>query len=408
MQKYSNLSLGEKLKQIRVAKRLSQENVAKGVNTSESTVSRIEQGQTECSMEMLTAIKDYIGVAGAPLLEDELAAYESQLWVLNELVAARRITDAKAMQKKMFPIRELNFEQDLSILYSMIEARLMSIEGNLDGAEIHLNDVKNIIKDASIENQHLFHRNIGFLAFFRGDLKISLGHFLQVLDLQTDTLKPDASIYHNIGCIYRYLGQPFHALRYLEQALWKFDGDRTHMLRLYIVSALSECYAVVGEVDNAKKAAVETLMHVQSVNDEAGINYALGLNGFICRIMGNLEESLSFYSKCLLAFPKDSPEYVIFLCSKAIVLNEMKKRSQAKEVISEGKSLAKENEWLTIFLESIDHSMNLNNSKSVNYIENIAIPYLRASANNYKNSTVSYIISATYYKYMVIELCATL
>ncbi|MCL2362108.1 MAG: helix-turn-helix transcriptional regulator [Defluviitaleaceae bacterium] len=377
MQKYSTLPIGEKIKLIRNAKGLSQENVAKAVNSSESTLSRIEQGQAECSTEMLTAIKEYLSIKNAPLFEHELKIYEDQLWVLNDLTNARRLTDAKDMQKSMFTITELPFERDLSILYSMINVRLLLWEQDLDTGEEELNNVEQYIEDASSDAKHLYYRSRGVIASHRGDLKVALKHYLQVINLQTDNLKADAPLYNNIGTIYRKLGKLFHAIRYHERALWECAHDRTHMLKPYINTALCECYALVGEFDNVMKMAEEALSHANGINDKMSIGNALSCKGGIYSRIGNHEEALMLYNQSLPCYEKDSPEYLICILNKAKCLNKMKNYSESKELIKQGMLLAEGNEMHILLFKTQLHSMTLNDSQSVDYIESVAIPYFK-------------------------------
>ena len=116
MIKYSALPIGEKLRLVRVAKGLSQENVANATKSSISTISRIELGQIECQATMLLAIKKCLDVNEAPLREHELKVYEDQIWLINSLADAQRTSEARDKQSKMFPIAELPFEQDLNLL----------------------------------------------------------------------------------------------------------------------------------------------------------------------------------------------------------------------------------------------------------------------------------------------------
>jgi len=55
------LELGEKLKRIRRAKELSQENVAYAIGSHISVISRIESGKVNPSTEILGAIRKFLG-----------------------------------------------------------------------------------------------------------------------------------------------------------------------------------------------------------------------------------------------------------------------------------------------------------------------------------------------------------
>jgi len=63
---------------------------------------------------------------------------------------------------------------------------------------------------------------------------------------------------------------------------------------------------------------------------------------------------------------------------------KMKKTTEAKTLVTEGKQLAVgENEVFGVAFEAFGHIMNLNCDKSVDYLENIAIPCLRGTPQNH-------------------------
>ena len=398
MIRYSQLSVGEKLKQVRVAKGLSQENVADAVGSSTSSISRIEQDQTECTDEMLDDIKAFLGIAGAPLFEHELRAYEDQLWVLNDLANSNRTTDARARQQNMFPIETLPYEQDLCLLHSMIDARLLFQEENIAAGVDRLDMAEAHLEEACVEVKHLYHRNRGFVVNTKGGTRASLNEFLRAFDLQSDKLKADASFMYNIGSQYMLLGQIFHAIRYLELAERSLKGDRTNSrLMNAINSGLLYSYIQTREYSRALKKADEVIISAKSAFDEAAAIVALGNIGTIKYHMGNTEEAITYYDK-YLKWHTDRIDagigithHVMMLTSKAIALSTLKKHSQAKEAFKQALALVEGDEHGTIVVEASRHSVAVSVKESSDYLENTAIPYLRALG--------------TEYNFLVLDLC---
>ena len=400
MQKYSALPLGEKLKQLRNAKGLSQENLAKAVNSSESTISRIEQGQTECSMELLEAIKKYMGIDKAPLLKHELIVYEDKVWILNDYANSNRTADARTMQKTMFPIEELPFEHDLTMLYSMVETRLLFQEGNVTAGEEQLKAVETGLEEASVEVNQLYHRNCGFLFGTRGDIKTALMHSLKALNYISEALKPPPALYYNIGGLYAELSRPFHAIKYLERAEIEFNQERTNTIGPLTGHLLGVCYMHVRELDKAKERFDITLAHARSINNELAIGSVLQALGSLSAYANNFKDGLIYSEQALTYLPQHTPHYLYALANKATLLMKMKSFTEFQEVVEAGRLLAKGNEGFTVLFESIWHTMSLKNSESSNYIENVTIPYFKGSTGSLKYAALDYcdILEAHYKK----------
>ncbi|MCL2360542.1 MAG: helix-turn-helix domain-containing protein, partial [Defluviitaleaceae bacterium] len=113
MKDCSSLSLGEKISIIRKAKGLSQDNIAHILNTNRVAISRLENGETEWSAEVLATVKEFMGIQKHPLLEHEIRVYSDCLQVWKTLIIRGRFAEAKAMQEEMAIILDLPFEHDL-------------------------------------------------------------------------------------------------------------------------------------------------------------------------------------------------------------------------------------------------------------------------------------------------------
>ena len=393
MIKYSTLPIGEKLRQIRTAKGLSQENIADATGSTAATISRIESGKSECTDKMLADIKKAMDVEKAPLHEHELKIYESQLWTINELAEVQRTAEARALQENLFPLINLPYELDLSLLYSMIDVRLLFQESNIAAGEEQLDKADAFLENASTEVNHLYHRNRGSTAAVRGDLKTALKHFLQVLDLQSDMLKPGIGIIYNIASMYARLGKPLHAIRYYDRIMAS-SSDRTFAFGADISFGLAQCNFEIRDFKTAIKVLHQNLAHARSVNDKKSIAAALAELGNISTKQGNAEKSLEFFEESL-TFLQDMPHddifdiegnrhnYISALIGKAQALSMLKKRTQCQEVLERVRTLVEGDELYTICVNAIGHLVTIKESKSCDYLENVAIPYLRVQEGQF-------------------------
>jgi len=391
------LSVSEKIKQIRKAKGLSIENLASVAKCSNATISRIENGQGEYSPEMVDAIKKYMGVEGAPLLEHEIDAFKDKLIVWKELVNAERVVDARAMQATIFPIYELPFEHDLSLRYNMIEVLLMLKEtyilhdGNksyaVDGTpydrsrayqvmEEKMSDASAYLDKASNETLSMYHSNKGFLCMIQNNIKDALEYYLKADEYIDGT---NAGILSQIGNMYHFLSQPCMAIIYGERAKSVYALGRTHISKSVIDNRLALYYMHIKKYSMAKKIFESSLAQAKSINDNLQSGMALANLGLIASYTKMHDESARLFDEafaCMDGFP---PIQKHILHGKALNLYKMKKYRECEAVLAQGDAMADAGEEIAILYESLRCLVKIATKKdslATDYIENTAIPYL--------------------------------
>jgi len=402
----SSLNFGKKIQLLRLSKGLTQNDLAKVINVSVAYVSRLESGDAKYDDRMLATIREFYNIEHAPIFDHELEDYRNRLWVWNDIISADRISDARAMQAQLSPILELHFERDLTLLYLLLETRILFKEGNLPAAEESLNTAEALLGEASIEALHLYNRNIGFLFFCKQTFKTSLKHFLKSLEYISDNVKSDAGIFLNIGTAYACIGRPWQAILYLEQAKNKFSIDRTSNLEMAINNVLATCYTFVGEYDKAKKLFDISLMQAKRINDENAIGITLINLGELYMKSGKLEASVKAYNDALdflktreirdkaqELIHSDKHQQMQALAGKTFVLIRLKDFAQCKEPLGQLSTLAEGNEVFTAITETASHLTTLDDSSSTEYIEEVAIPYFKNNKMYYNGI------------YLTLEIC---
>jgi len=390
----SGLHLGEKLRLIRNAKGISQENMAYAIKSNPTFISRLERGYGECEAEILRTIRHFLEIENSPLLDHELEIYENRINVWEDLITAGRITDARAMQSELSPILGLPFQEELSLRYMMLEVRLLIGETHFLTAKEKFKNAEKLMGNASKDNLFRYHRNKGYL-YPDGD-KNALKHYLQALEL-IGVDKPDAGLLYCIGRQYFIMGKIHYAMRYLERAKAASIGDQNHLISLSIASLIIMCYKYTGECKEAKRQIDAVIARSLSINNDVLAGLLIMEKGIISNLEGNLNEALEFNNQAY-TYLQDKHESYVFsiLANKADYLARMKKIDEYHNTLKLAKPLAKDNELYTILLDSIDHKINLNDSSSINYIENIAIPMLKTGNGNLD------------YKFGALQLCRCL
>jgi len=389
----NDLLIGEKIKQIRSSKGISQENMARAIKSNQSYVYRLELGQAECSTEMLAAIKKFLEIENAPLLEHEINIYRQRIWVWDSLLDVNRLEDAKEMQSEMSSVLKLPYEQDLHLLFTMVMTRLLLREHNFPKAEELMNNADTLIENASNDALFMYHRNKGAIYAYRGDNKNGLKHSLQAINIKGSNIKPDGIILSNIGVLYLGLGRPYHAMKYLERALEESRSSHTHFYRSHISTALASLYTFMGEHTKAKELFDESLNYAVSSNNVVQRALAMSNLGLFYIKIGKYEEGVELCNQAL-EYMQDSgltdkrlttnkgfsssPQYKIVLFNKGLGLLKMKEFAKCQEVAAQGKALADGDEKASTMFDTLMHFTNLGDSSSEKHIENVAIPYFRA------------------------------
>jgi len=385
MKLHSNLHLSKKIAQLRKLKGMSQASLAEAVDRSIMHISRIERGEAACDDEMLMAIKKAMGVEDAPLTEHELEEYIGRLWVFSDLVHVNNVYEAKKIQGTLSPILELPFERNLTLLYIMIETRILFKEGNLAAGKERLTTAETLLDAASPEALHFYHRNMGFVLMQTGEYKTALKHFLKCLDYKTDNIKPDANIELNIGLAYINFGKPWQALIYFEQAKIKCDVGMENTLESRINGALAIGYMHVGEYSNAEQRHNNALVQAKRTNNSGDIGMTLANISVMYLIKGDYKKALDTCVQAMellkdhpMELLKEHPIYKTLFANQAIILMQMKEFAKSRDILEQCKALVHDDESYAILLEAISHLMTIDKGESSDYLVNIAIPHFRA------------------------------
>jgi len=391
----SNLSLGEKLRQVHKSKELSLANIAHDTGLSESTIGRIERGEEvggNPTPEQLSAIKKALDIPKAPLLEYEVETYESQLWYAKELIYTERFVEAKNAIHDLTVIFDLPFEKDLGAILLLLEARLLMIEYNneeaikrIDKVDTYLNERGHHVRD---EVLFLFHFNKSVYYLLANDGKRAVDNGLKALNYENGKLKSDMRVFRAIGMAYFHLGQHFHAVRYLERAVLALSGENaTSNVVSLLKLNLATCYIHTNELDKAQKLLDEAHNKAVSTNNERYIDSTFLELGRISHIRGDYDNALIYYDQAILRQKERNPsEYVRGLIYKIVTLIRTKQFVECEQLIDEGRNIinthkddifAVNGDEMLIYYNDLHHRANLKDRSSVVYLENVSIPHYR-------------------------------
>ncbi|MCL2362197.1 MAG: helix-turn-helix transcriptional regulator [Defluviitaleaceae bacterium] len=383
------LSIGEKIKEIRRTRGFSQENLANAIGRSITFISRLENNDAELDNKTLEAIKEYMGIEKAPLLELELELYRNRLWTWSELLYTGRWSDAEALQEELSPILYLHYEHELVMLYKMILSRRLLHERDYSTVEEYLCTVESALEETSMDIRFLFHRHKSELVGVRYDHVNCLSHALKALEIGDENQIQDTRLVCHIGRCYINLGQLINALQYLERARREFSPELPQQFLCMVDTMTTHIYLHLGELDKAKKVLDITIIRAKGLNDKPAISLAQYMMGLVCYRMGNFKECIEFFDEALTFF-QDAPDaigvktnHIGILIGKAYGLFALKDYSGFDDALSQAQTLAEGDEGLLIQVVGVRHLATLNDSSSIDYLESVAIPFYRANGGRF-------------------------
>jgi len=390
MNGFSTLPLGEKIMQIRKSKGLSMENMAHAIKKSQPFISRFERGEADCSAEELESIKKFLEIENAPLFEHEQELFRNRIIMCYKLPHAEWHGGAKAMFDELSVITQLPFEHSLSVMYLMLVASFHLTDGLLEAnkedmyeqkapAEVDelLAQAEPLLDNASDEALYFYHFVKARLYYVREDDANALKHYLVASNTNCEFAKKD-ELYANIGAAYFFAGKLSKAIIYLELAKADYKGNVTDINWVYQNFTIAICYMCMSDYDKAKDLLNKSLFQAKSIAEGEQIEFEITITiGILCQLTKEYEQSIGYFDQALIH--KARHRHIACLAYKADSLRHLKKFEKCQEVLAQGRALVKEDGTGAIYIDTISHLLNLGDNGSINYIENTAIPFFRAT-----------------------------
>ncbi|MCL2571003.1 MAG: tetratricopeptide repeat protein [Defluviitaleaceae bacterium] len=400
----SPLPLGSKIKQVREALGYSQEQVARYAKIQRSKLSDLEMGKIEFDPKTLLAVRKFLEIENAPLLDHELELFMTRMEVWDDMLDTNRTEDSRKMANELSVILSLPYEYDMLFLYSVLDARTLIKENDVPAAKEKLDMSESLLDKASNKYMYLYHQTKGNLCLNSGDFRAALPYFQHALDI-FDSTKSKDRLLAGIGTTYYYMGKIYHAIMAFERALEAYRGDKANSTGSHMKSSMALCYMHIGAYDKSKQLFDELLNHSRSVSDNITLKSQLIVRGGLSILVGDYVEALEFFdqAKKTTDFTDGyigSSLVVVGAASEAKALRKLRKYDQSKEALSKAKPFAQGNELFTMYLDVQEKLIDLNDPECISYLEDVAIPFLRAQGglNNFDAAAICKELVAYYTK----------
>ena len=374
------LTIGEKIKQIRKAKGLSQENLAHDIGLSTSTICRIEQGTLTINGDILKSIKKALEIESAPLLPVEGEGYKERLYIWHKLILDNHLIEAKTLQKSLADITAIPYEKDLSTLYRLFEISLMLAEQDYSAAETQLSTLGPNLDHMPPENQYHYYRNMGWLHMCIGPDRAQepLDYLLKAYAIQK---KPDGGLYYRIARCYTRLGQPFRSNAMLEKAYKAYGDNKTTTTSLDLDNKMALNCIDMGDTARARELLEKCLVNAKSISNDRYIAVILHNIGSAYAKDKNWENALEYFMEAEEYIHETDRNSLTNQYYKARCLVALRRFTQCKEVLAQDAGLVSNNDFYTILYNSLHHLITLRESASHEYLETVTIPFLVSRHN---------------------------
>jgi len=356
---------------------ISQAEFSKSIGCSQSAVSHFEVGRTKITGDQLDLARKALGIDKVPFLDGEDEIYKARLHLWGEILNAGRIDEAREMREELASITKLSFKKELLMTFHLFDIKLLLIEKDFATSQELLDQLQHSIKDATIENKHHFHFNLGNFNIYKGDYSLALENYLICCDLSKDK---DVShmLYFNIALCYHKLGMYFSAITTLERIYHSHYDKISSMFSMRMDDLLGVNYLLIGRTSHAKQFFDICLKKAKINNNEMFMAFSLHNHGCVCLNLKEYKNALEFFKKTYSHTKEGLKVHYENMYYEALCLIAMRSLSKSKVRLSHAKAIAasRESKHYMLLYDSLECLLTIRENTSIEYIEQTTLTYL--------------------------------
>jgi len=372
-------SLGEKLKQMREAKGISQVKLAEAIAYSASRLSQIENDECPCQPDVLMAIKKALNLEGVPLYDVERQGFKDKLYRWHSIISNGDIENASTMQAKLSDITYLPFDTELNALYNLFRCRMLLTARDTNAATDILQNFEPLLPTLSSEVLYHYYYSMGLLCHITMRRKDALEYYLQAKPHMMYGFEGNAVLQYNIATCLSNLGYIVASILFLEDVRNIYAGGQVANISLRIDSMIGLGLIQLGQLAKAKIVLEKCYREAAEANDCTMLGITLHNFGCLYRKAGDWNMSMEYLNQA--QFPKNSTNYLENLYQRTLCLVDMKCYAPCAELIAEGKEFSSGNKSYEILFRSVECIIS-SDSKAIEYLENVTLPHFLGIGEN--------------------------
>jgi len=382
-----DLSMGEKIKLIRHAKDVTQQQLVENLSITRSRLSQIENdedyGHDDVSSDTLMQIRKALNLEALPLTEAQREGFKADLAKWSDVITANKFEEAKEMRKKLSAITFAPFDEELNTFFNLIDCKLVLSLRDIPTAETILDTVANkYLGDLPPEFLGYYYRNKSMVCALHHQHQDALVFMTKAFKLMSN-VKQDAVDYYGMGVRNYNVGYIRRSIMFLEEALKLCANEPGSVWERYIKYDLVRSYIGLKDLDDAAELLDKMHKEAKDSGDNKFLCDVLIFYGYMRRVSGYTPSAHGYLNEAMEYVDKESKQYLEVLYQKARCYIADGGITVCEELLEEGKRLSKDNKHATIMFDSLKHLTTLKKDESIEYLETVTLPHLLNEVQDY-------------------------
>jgi len=395
--RYDTTLLGGKVKELRIARGVTQDELAVAAFSDAPTISKIENGVLSCTEDLLWEIKKVLRAEAAPLLEGEHNEFLEKLHEWYDIISERNFALAKERQVALSAITCLPSEKELNIIYALFECRLLLGLNEVESAYTRMLTLEPQFDALNDIQRYHYYYNKGTYEIKNSRNEEALEYYMKAFDLTKRGLKDSLPLYYNIAYAYYRIGLYSRSIAFLEKSRELFSSDSGTVSMFHIENLLATNYIKTKALQVAKMLLNKCSKDIESLQNKTHVGMVLTNYGYLYVVAKKFNKALDYLKKAE-AYLEEGTEYFLeVLYQKSRCLVAINRTTACTPLLAEGIERAQGNDtYLTLFM-SLSHLLTINQKESTQYLEDVSIPFL-LKIKNYTTALDYCELLADYYK----------
>ena len=368
------MSVRVKIQTMRKSCGMTREDLAKLTNYSLSSITKLENGTRNISPEMLIVLKNAMGYTDVPITEEEVVSFRKNLHDIHDAIKHSHLDESREKLNNMQDIITKCFEDEFRILHCLFDSYLLIREYKHGDAKNKLETLTDKIDTFTDKQKYFYHY------FYAGsiykDYRTSIRHFLQAEEIAKKMGKLEVRLYYSLSNIYSRIDYSPKAITYGELALKMAQTSPDKAYLLHIESTVAFGYSRIGCYQLALDGLHECILREKFFENKRELQVAYHNLGCVYFYMEDYINAINYFNKALKCCDVGSWSFLNNKLYIAYILISENKNDKALALIDEVLPFAQNIEDMLLLLQSAKHSLSLNETESLNYIENTTIPQL--------------------------------